>query len=254
LVQAFAALPARPSTDNVQRALDPLLRRIDTIGDPRAEPTGMPHLPGAAAEADAIANLLRDTHDITVLIGDAAEPTQIARLLFTEAWDFIHFSGHGVSEEIAGPDGTKRKVTGFVLGGGVVLTPSALGKMPVSPEIFFVNCAFLGAGPISQDGRPGIAANVAVELVKLGTRCVIAAGWAVDHEAAVAFAERFYRGLLWGETFGVATLRARREAYALSPRNNTWAAYQCYGDPDYRLSLGTRAAALDRCDPRDAIS
>ena len=37
-------------------------------------------------------------------------------------------------------------------------------------------------------------------------------------------------------SFGVATLRARREAHASKPESNTWAAYQCYGDPDYRLS------------------
>jgi hypothetical protein len=210
------------------------------IGNPRQ--IGLPDLPNSETEAKTIAELLGATHDVTLLIGAAAGAEKISRLLFAEAWDIIHISGHGVSgQKLAGPDGKKRVVTGIVLGGGVVLGASALSKLPVSPEIFFVNCSYQGADPIVTDGRnlAALAANVAVELVKIGTRCVIAPGWAVADEAAVAFAKRFYMGLVWGETFGVATLQARRDAYANAewPGDTTWAAYQCYGEIDYRLSL-----------------
>ena len=212
-------------------------RKALIVGNPRGAPTEMPDLPGAEEEAKAIAASLQDTYEVTLLTGKEAGPVEISRLLFTNAWDVIHISGHGVTEMLLpGPDGGKRKRTGIVLGGGVVLGPSALSKLPVSPDVFFVNCSNLGVGSMDKFGRQNISDNVAIELLRLGTRCVIAAGWAVDDEAAIAFAKRFYMGLVWGETFGVATLRARREAHASKPESNTWAAYQCYGDPDYRLS------------------
>jgi tetratricopeptide (TPR) repeat protein len=214
------------------------------VGNPLLAPTGMPPLPNAEAEAKTIAAALGPTHDVALLAGSAAGPEQITRRLFTEAWDIIHISAHGVSNQsLAGPDGKKQKRTGIVFGGGVVLTASALAKLPVSPGIVFVNCCYLGVGQTDLEGRPEFAANVAVELIKLGARCVIAAGWEVNDLHAAAFSKRFYEGMLRGETFGEATLAARKDAY-LQARDagrddNTWGAFQCYGDPDYRLRVST---------------
>ncbi len=225
------------------------------IGDPSAVPMeGFPKLPGAEQEARSIAELLEKTHAVTTLIGGAATPEQICKQLFAQAWEIVHISAHGVvDDEIAGSDGIKRRMTGVVLGGGVVLGPSALSKLPVSPSIFFVNCCHLGeidaaaedkARQESLAGRPEFAASVAVELINLGVRCVIVAGWAVDDDAAAAFGERFYSEMLDGAGFGDATLRARKAAYGKRPNSNTWGAYQCYGDPDYRL----RVPASDKAD------
>jgi tetratricopeptide (TPR) repeat protein len=213
------------------------------IGDPGAAPQpGFRELKGAQEEAKAVAKLLDGVYDVTLLIAGDAELDEISRQLFTEAWDIIHISAHGVlNQSVAGPDGKPRKRTGVVLGGGVVLSPLALAKLPVSPGIAFINCCYLGS--MDLDGRPEFAANVAVELMKLGARCVIAAGWAVKDEDAKLFGEIFYQAMLEGDTFGNATLRAREAAYGVDDpssaanlvRSNTWGAYQCYGDPDYRL-------------------
>jgi tetratricopeptide (TPR) repeat protein len=54
------------------------------------------------------------------------------------------------------------------------------------------------------------------------------------------FASAFYREMLAGETFGDAVHRARLACYRSAPFSNTWAAYQCYGDPDFRLTLPHR--------------
>src|SRR5215471_10400533 len=73
-------------------------------------------------------------------------------------------------------------------------------------------------------------------------------GWV----AAIAFATTFYEALLRGERFIDAVAVARGKAFEFD--GNTWAAYQCYGDPDWRLagrgdwSTKTRKAAPDEFD------
>ena len=226
------------------------------IGDPGAQPMpGFRELPGAEAEARAVAKLLdetRQSHDVRLLVKAAATPDQIFKQLLGQAWEIVHISAHGVVDyEMAGADGIKRRVTGVVLGGGVVMGPSELSKLPVSPRIFFVNCCNLGkiiagaeeeARKESVEGRPELAASVAVQLIQLGVRCVVVAGWEVDDDCAQAFGQRFYSEMLDGASFGEATLQARRAAYTLKPNNNTWGAFQCYGDPDYRLRIAIRTS------------
>jgi hypothetical protein len=58
-----------------------------------------------------------------------------------------------------------------------------------------------------------------------------------DDSAAKTFARKFYAAMLDGEPFGEAVRLARSETYATHGGVNTWGAYQCYGDPDYRLTL-----------------
>src|ERR1041385_8663983 len=105
--------------------------------------------------------------------------------------------------------------------------------LPV-PELVFVNCCHLGAS--SPDlSRPEFAASVAQALIGIGVRCVVAAGWAVDDAVAAAFADTFYKRLLEGDRFMDAVFLAREEAHAKG--GNTWAASQCYGDPNWTLTI-----------------
>ncbi len=69
----------------------------------------------------------------------------------------------------------------------------------------------------------------------MGVRAVVAAGWAVQDNAAKEFAQKFYEYMLGGETFGRALKTARIHVYENFSDSNTWGAYQAYGDPDYRL-------------------
>ena len=93
---------------------------------------------------------------------------------------------------------------------------------------------------------PRFAAGVAEELIKIGVRCVVAAGWAVDD----ARRERrspttFYEALLRGRRFIDAVAEAREAACAMG--GNTWAAYQCYGDPDWRFVVAMAPTRSDPC-------
>ena len=127
---------------------------------------------------------------------------------------------------------------GVVLSNGTFLGPREIGSMRVVPELVFVNCCHLAARNAAEVlGRPPdralFAAGVAEKLIQIGVRCVIAAGWAVDDDAANAFATTFYGALLKGQRFIDAVAQARE--VALARGGNTWAAYQCYGDPDWQF-------------------
>ena len=98
-----------------------------------------------------------------------------------------------------------------------------------------------------------LAASVSRELIEMGVRAVVAAGWAVEDDAAKLFAEVFYGSMLDGDTFGRALKKARDDTYDKFPDSNTWGAYQAYGDPDYRLDpdrhrrRGSRTGKCGRC-------
>jgi tetratricopeptide (TPR) repeat protein len=112
--------------------------------------------------------------------------------------------------------------------------------MPAVPELVFVNCCHLARSSAdvleAPSDRASFAAGVATELIGIGVRCVIAAGWAVEDEAASSFATTLYERLVQGDRFIDAVARARTAAKALG--GATWAAYQCYGDPDWRFRAG----------------
>jgi hypothetical protein len=79
-------------------------------------------------------------------------------------------------------------------------------------------------------------------LIGMGVRCVVAAGWAVDDDAAEIFAHSFYSALLAGQPFIAAVGQAREDAWKGVPNSKTWAAYQCYGDPNWTFRRGTADA------------
>jgi CHAT domain-containing protein len=207
------------------------------IGEP-ACPSEFSRLPGARAEALAVRTSLAGDAGLTVtgLISDdpsqpGATAREIVNALFERPWRIIHVAGHGVP-------GSNGAAGGVVLSNGTFLGPDEFSNMRTVPELVFVNSCHLGAADAAEllntrYDRAEFASNVAGALISIGVRCVVAAGWAVDDEAAIAFAEEFYRSLLRGNRFIVAVGEARAAARERSPHLNTWAAYQCYGDADW---------------------
>ncbi|ATE61525.1 DUF7379 domain-containing protein [Thauera sinica] len=204
-------------------------------------------LQGARDEARRVADLLSGGEfRVTDCIDRGTDA--IIENLHRDAWRILHLAGHGVHEyEIPQPPaaaGTQagavkpaaRKISGMVIGKEVFLTPGDIEQMRWVPELVFINCCHLGrtAAALPPD-RGALAANLGVQFIRMGVRAVVAAGWAVDDGAALAFAETFYGRMLAGETFGEAVRAAREETWRRFPGVNTWGAYQCYGDPDFRL-------------------
>lgn len=231
------------------------IRRADghhalVVGDPDLGALGdyFPQLAGARDEAAEVARLLADGgYDTLDLLGGNAGQIQTA--LYQQDWRVLHLSGHGVYREAlpaTGADAAAQAeaaaATGMLIGEHDVLTTAHIEQMRVVPDFVFINCCSLGrieAGRAAPgDGRPGnpmLAANLATQLIEMGVRGVIAAGWRVLDDAAKLFAATFYEAFLGGETFGEAVLAARRTTYDRHPHTNTWGAYQCYGDPSLLL-------------------
>jgi CHAT domain-containing protein len=246
----FARLQATPRGGH--RAL--------VVGDPRGGPQAedFPALPGARAEAEAVADLLEQQgFEVVRLIGDEITPDQVLERVLEGGWTVLHVSAHGVYDypfrsdrnaaKAGGWDGdwthfTGPRHTGVVLGDKLTLAPSILNAMPEPPVFAFINCCNLATVDADEEerlraaGRPEFAAGFAAELIALGARAVIAAGWEVSDQGALTFARSVYRELLENaQGFGDAVRIARGDVYDAQPDDATWGAYQCYGEPDWRL-------------------
>jgi tetratricopeptide (TPR) repeat protein len=212
------------------------------IGEPACDATRFAELPAARLEAQAVAEVL----GAQALLGPDA--LQAVNALLAQPLRIVHIAGHGEHRD----DGSG----GVVLSNNTVLGACEIAAMRSVPELVFINCCFIGQ--IHPDplvprnalgaGRAQFAASVAEALICIGVRCVVAAGWAVEDAPAMHFANRFYERLLAGDRFIDAVGAARRAAWEARPTGNTWAAYQCYGDPEWRYvppdaATASRAAA-----------
>lgn len=247
------------------------------IGEPRCDDARYPRLPGARAEAQAVHQRLLESgalgsDRVTALVGpDPAAPgpgaREVINALMARDWRIVHIAGHGEPPEItpAAEGGSRvRDPRGVVLSDGTFLGPREIRNMRVVPELVFVNCCHLAAIPTTvldaepsgRYDRAAFAAGVAEELIRIGVRCVVAAGWAVEDLPAATFATTFYDALLRGARFIEAVSLAREAAHAAG--GNTWAAYQCYGDPDWTLrhhaARVPRAAQASLAEEFDGIA
>ncbi|MEP7254272.1 MAG: CHAT domain-containing protein [Ferruginibacter sp.] len=205
------------------------------IGDPDLNGyTLAPQLPGAFAEANLVAGLL-DAHGYVMPNNCFRKSaSQIVQAVFKDEYRIMHLAGHGIFNEKT-PD-----QSGMLIGNDVFLSTKEICQMSKVPDLVFVNCCFLGKMVAQAEeifsNRYKLAANIGTQLIMNGVKVVIAAGWAVDDKAALRFTEVFYNELLAGEEFGKAIKKARAKTFEDYPTNNTWGAYQCYGDPFFKLT------------------
>jgi tetratricopeptide (TPR) repeat protein len=167
-----------------------------------------------------------------------ADATAVINALFERRYRIVHVAGHGEPVE-RDAQGALKRTGGVVLSDGSFLGPSEIRAMRTVPELVFVNCCHLAGrdagGTLAQRrfDRAAFAAGVADSLIEIGVRCVIAAGWAVADLPAKVFAETFYREILRRRPFVIAVAAAREAAWNADRSDNSWAAYQAYGDPNW---------------------
>ncbi|MGB1311362.1 MAG: CHAT domain-containing protein, partial [Leucothrix sp.] len=200
-------------------------------------------LSGATSESQAVAQTLHECgYEVEKLFPRQASDKphhtaiDVFNTLFKRPYRILMIAAHG-EVNIRGVDGKER--TGVILSDGVMLTAAEVGQMEVVPDLVFLNCCHLAA----TDNQPEVSYNrlaysVSRELIEMGVRCVIAAGWAVNDAAASTFSKTFFKHFVEdGQPFGDAVLNARQRTHKLHADLNTWGAYQAYGDPNYVLSV-----------------
>ncbi|MEO6406227.1 MAG: CHAT domain-containing protein [Ferruginibacter sp.] len=189
-------------------------------------------LPGAQKEGDLVCKQLELNGFKTTSLKNAAA-SQIIQALFCDDYKLIHLAGHGLFNAAAPSQ------SGMVIGNNIFLSTHELAQMSTTPELVFVNCCFLGkTDAVAEElyrNRYRLAANIGTQLIENGVKAVVVAGWAVDDAAALDFTGEFYKSMFAGQDFGTAILKARKCVYGKYKANNTWGAYQCYGDPFYKF-------------------
>lgn len=196
------------------------------------QPAGVsPLLPGARAEAEEVAKLLAAAGwRVELLVDSPAE--LILKALLGAPWRLVHFAGHG---DWNAEDPLE---SGLLLGEDLLLGSRELQAMASAPALFFFNACHVGTVHGWRETRAthpgGLAVSMAWQATALGARAVVASGWAVDDEAARAFATAFYKALLRGDDLADASRLARQAAWGLG--GNTWGAYQVYGPATFTLT------------------
>lgn len=228
-VDKVAFVVGNPSTEGFAKAFPSKANKGEI--DP-------PPLPGAESEAYSVSRILRAAgYEPVESIGGDQRAVDIINRLFQRPYRILHIAAHG-EFDLKGADGRSR--TGVLLSDGLLLTAAEVGQMEVVPDLVFLNCCHLG----TIEGKPVVrgveynklASSLARELIEMGVRAIVVAGWAVDDRAGQLFAEVFYRGLIdEGRPFGDAVHRARRETYDAYKTTNTWGAFQAYGDPGFLI-------------------
>lgn len=205
------------------------------IGDPNTNGF-LPQLDAALEEAKSVADLLRSySFDTNSLLN--AQEDAIIPALIGGSYKIIHLAGHGIFD----PEPDK---SGMVIGENSFLTTRQIAQMSDTPDLVFVNCCYLGKiDKVAEEyyqSRFRLAANIGTQLIDNGVKAVVVAGWAVDDAEARRFATVFYQNMFMGRAFGEAVRLAREAVYNSNSRINTWGAYQCYGNPFYRLKAEGR--------------
>ncbi len=212
------------------------------VGDPDLD--GFPHaqqLPGAFKEGHMVAGILSEYGYEMSNNCFKRSSTQIINALFKDEYKIIHLAGHGIFNE------KRPSSSGMLIGNNIFLSTKEICQMSKVPELVFVNCCFLGKVDGKSEAlfskRYKLAANIGTQLIMNGVKVVIAAGWAVDDAAALYFTGIFYHALLSGNNFGDSITEARSKTFNKYPNTNTWGAYQCYGDPYFKLTEFKKAGS-----------
>lgn len=235
--------------------------RALVIGDP-GDPKKGHGLPGAQREAIEVVSLLRERDvEVVALIGAPgnresgklrefapATRLEVLRLLSQEQFDVLHYAGHG-DFDADDPEAQ----AGWLFADGL-LTSRELERIDAVPALVVANACL--SGLVSDAYAAGtktsrlhvreeyLLPGLADEFFKRGVRNYVGTAWEVSDLGAISFAKELYSALLPdpssssdGTTLGRALLQARRALKTMDANFGAlWAAYQHYGDPDYRVA------------------
>jgi CHAT domain len=247
----FAPLPEPPILSG--RAL-----RVLIVADPASDAP----LPGAQEEGEAVAAIFErfgqsSNVEVVRLLGPG-EATRVAVLdqLINHRFDVLHYCGHCFFN----PQDPPRSGWLFNKNPQHVLTAHELSRIDRVPRFVFSNACESGVTPDRASARNALLApSFAESFFARGVSNFLCTAWPVDDAAALAFARRFYEGLLGlsgtngrPESAHEAMAAARQKiATEYGPGGiQTWGAYQHYGDPNFRMIAPSKPRSASRTKAR----
>lgn len=198
-------------------------------------------LPGAEREGKRILEILggEPAARIDVLRGADATRAALEKAFRSGTYDVIHYAGHAFFDA-ADPGNS-----GILCAGQVVLSGRDLVGLGNVPALVFFNACEAGrvrraparGSPAAPTMRERIDRNVglAEAFLRGGVANYVGTYWPVGDDPAKLFAERFYKGLMNGQSIGAALVASRKAVWETGSVD--WADYIHYGSHDFMLKI-----------------
>ena len=197
------------------------------VGDPTMPEVpgfALAPLPGAKAEAIAIAPLL----NTTPLLGEAATEAVVVPQLTDARW--IHLATHGLLD-YAGEDKRLTVPGAVALAAGAgqdgLLTATEIADLSLSAELVVLSACDTGRGEITGDGVVGLSRS----LLLAGAEQVMVSLWAVPDAPTADLMKSFYQQVTADPnlSYGQALRQAMLEAIEQERTPRDWAGFNLIG-------------------------
>jgi len=197
---------------------NPTMPKIKTDGG--KDEIQLPPLPGAEAEAKAIAPLL----NTQALIGNQA--TKLAILPLMPKAQIIHLATHGLLDDVRG------------IGSAIALAPSAQNSglltaeeildLKLNAELVVLSACDTGRGKITGDGVVGLSRS----LITAGVPSVLVSLWSVDDNSTKELMTEFYSQINQRPNKAQALRAAMLTTMKKHPQPKYWAAFTLIGEAE----------------------
>jgi len=198
-------------------------------------------LPGAEKEGNRVLEILgaEPAARVDVLRGAEATRAALEKAFRSGKYDAIHYAGHAFFDP-ADPGNS-----GILCAGKSVLSGRDLVGLGNLPALVFFNACEAGrvrraparGTPAAPTIRQRIDTNVglAEAFLRGGVANYVGTYWPVGDDPAKLFAERFYKGLMNGQSIGVALVASRKAVWETGSVD--WADYIHYGSYDFVMKI-----------------
>jgi tetratricopeptide (TPR) repeat protein len=222
--RAVARDVPRPPRRAVDLAAPHPLTRVLLVVDPQE------NLPYSRAEAEEIQAYLRSlpTVEATLLAGGEATRDRLLERLEREAFDILHFTGHG-QFEAENPTASRLYLHDRPITAAELYHTHFASR----PAVVVVNACQSGASGTGEGGPEPIS-GLASAFLLAGAQAYVGALWPVNNRPAAYLMAAFYAQLSLGWPVGQALREAKSDCHSTFPQDPlaTWGAYLLYGTPD----------------------
>jgi hypothetical protein len=217
-------------------------RRQDTVLNMLLVVNPTQDLPGAEKEGQRVREILgaEPAVRIDVLRGKDATRPALERAFRSGKYDVVHYAGHAFF------DPRDPGASGILCAGKVVLSGRDLVGLGNLPALVFFNACEAGrvrrAPARGTPGAPTIKERIdtsvgfAEAFLRGGVANYVGTYWPVGDDPAKLFAERFYKGLMKGESISAALVASRQVVWETGSVD--WADYIHYGNHNFVLKTG----------------